>query len=381
MSTSTQAIVPPFGDRMIGLDLRRANAIKDDATSIGSEAVEDAARRVLNAWRRAQTTLPGGEVARQLAMLCSAIQAHLTGEPWNTVPLSQPTVARRLLDDLRRELIERWRERELIASETASTQIGILAAIEHVQEILTGPESPGSFLDLSGASAMDLVAEIAHDLRSPLTAILTLAEAMRRGQSGRVNDVQRRQLGLVYSAALALSTTASDVMELANDGDFLSEERSRLAISEIFESVRDIVLPMAEEKGLEVRLQPRGADRRLGHGLALSRVLLNLTTNALKFTSEGHVEIAANPREGVTVEFSVRDTGRGITPDGFNKLYQPFRQDPGYDGYCFSGTGLGLVICRRLVAAMGGSLHVETRPDWGTRFYFALDLPPADGRH
>lgn len=236
-------------------------------------------------------------------------------------------------------------------------------------------EDPRALLS-SGSESLELVAEIAHDLRSPLTSILTLAEALRSGRSGEVNEIQQRQLGLIYSAALALSSTASDVVELAHGGDRLAQrEPSPFSVREILESVRDIVRPMAEEKGLELRFSSAAADRRLGYPLALSRVLLNLTTNALKFTDEGYVEIAALPTGRTELEFAVRDSGRGINAKAMTTLYEPFRRED--CGYVFSGTGLGLVICRRLVEAMGSQLELETRPGWGSRFSFRVELPPA----
>jgi signal transduction histidine kinase len=229
---------------------------------------------------------------------------------------------------------------------------------------------------LSGPDGLELVSEVAHDLRSPLTSILTLAETLRSGHSGAVNEIQRRQLGLIYSAALALSATASDVIELARGGDRLAQnEPTPFSLRDILESVRDIVRPMAEEKGLELHVKSETTDRRLGYPLALSRVLLNLTSNALKFTDAGFVEIAAVDTGRTELELSVRDSGRGINPDAMTTLYEPFRRED--RGYVFSGTGLGLAICRRLVEAMGSELEFETRPGWGTRFSFRLELPPA----
>jgi len=232
---------------------------------------------------------------------------------------------------------------------------------------------------LSSHKGLELVVEVAHDLRSPLTSILFLAETLQRGQSGRVNDLQHRQLGLIYSAALGLSTLASNVMELARGGTRLADDHpAPFSVADVLESVGDIVRPMAEEKGLAVRLLPPVPDHRLGPAQALSRVLLNLTTNAIKFTEEGVVELVAKSQQGDAVEFSVRDTGRGINPDTIETLFMPFR--PGHEGsrLAFSGTGLGLALCRKLVQAMGSELRYETNPDWGTRFYFELGLPPAE---
>jgi signal transduction histidine kinase len=179
---------------------------------------------------------------------------------------------------------------------------------------------------------------------------------------------------------LALSSTASDLIELAHGGDSLAQkEPSPFSVTEMLESIRDIVYPLAEEKGLELRLEKGVSEYRIGYPLALSRVLLNLTTNALKFTEVGYVEIAVGPvrRCPRAVEFSVRDSGKGVDPDSLDTLYQPFKRAAGRQGYCFSGTGLGLVICRRLVEAMGAKLELETRLGWGTRFSFQLDLPPS----
>jgi signal transduction histidine kinase len=137
------------------------------------------------------------------------------------------------------------------------------------------------------------------------------------------------------------------------------------------------VQPIAEEKGLEVGLSGPSDGLRIGYPVALSRVLLNLTTNALKFTDEGSVQVSAEERGPAQVEFSVRDTGRGIPPQAMAMLFEPFRRRQKERDYAFSGSGLGLSICRKLVEAMKSDLKVETSQGVGTRFYFVLDLPRA----
>jgi len=240
------------------------------------------------------------------------------------------------------------------------------------------PEPESLAACLAGPSGHELVVEMAHDLRSPLTSILFLAEALQNGQGGPVSESQRRQLGLIYNAALSLCATASDVLELARGGQRLTDRQAApFSIAAILASVRNMVLPLAEEKEIEVRLVYPVPDRRIGHAQALSRVLLNLATNAVKFTGAGYVEIAARPPSPTRLEFSVRDTGEGIDPAPLRTLYQPFRKSATGLQQHFSSSGLGLAICRRIVRAMGSELRVETRPQWGTRFHFALDLPPA----
>lgn len=343
-------------------------------------ALLSAAKRVLtDSLGTARGRAHWSEAADELASLTLALQAaaakqkpELKGE---TAPGLRNTLLKLLEDELMRDpslageaLMDRAVE-DVVAAVDEVRHAMVLDGDARVEELLTGP------------AGGELVAEIAHDLRSPLTSILTLAEAIRRGQSGEVNEVQRRQLGLIYNAALALSATASDLIELAHGGDRLAQaEPLPFSMTEILDSIRDMVYPMAEEKGLGLKFRMDVSDRRLGYPLALSRVLLNLTTNALKFTEDGYVEISVRrtATDPMKVEISVRDTGRGIDSNALATLYQPFRRATGRRGYCFSGTGLGLAICRRLISALGSNLQLETRPGWGTRFYFVLALPPAN---
>ena len=282
---------------------------------------------------------------------------------------------RQLLEQFRSEIVHVWREADLRPS--ALEMLETLEAIESVSCALVPDEAEQFVDDLAQPEGLELVVEVAHDLRSPLTSILFLAETLQRRLSGDINDLQHRQLGLIYSAALGLSEMTSNVLELVRGGTRLAEdEPTPLSVRDVLQSVLDIVRPMAEEKGLIMRLNPPVSDHRSGHPLALSRVLLNLTTNALKFTEDGFVEIVARETGRTRVEFSVRDSGRGISPTALDALYSPFRPRTHQGGSAFSATGLGLALCRRLVHAMGSELRVQSKPEWGTRFYFELDLPP-----
>src|SRR3989442_805740 len=196
----------------------------------------------------------------------------------------------------------------------------------------------------------------------------------------RLLELLRSEVIQSWSAAAAAPAevlAALTAIELARGGDELVEKQPvPFSVAAALESVRDIVRPIAEEKQLAVRVLPPTRDHRLGHPVALSRVLLNLTTNALKFTEAGYVEIVTQELGPSQVEFAVRDSGKGIAPEVVESLYQPLRPAVGRPGYSFSQTGLGLTMCRKLLAAMGSELKVETRPGWGARFHFVLTLPP-----
>ena len=322
--------------------------------------------------------LHAAEATQLLDWLTQAATQAARGETLARGGPAATVLGRHLLELLRAEVVRSWRAGE--QQPEPEQVLELLEALLLVRAAIEPDWSQYFSSRLSGPDGLDLVVEVAHDLRSPLTSILFLAETLGRGQSGDVNELQRRQLRLIYSAALGLSTLASDVIELARGGDQLVEkEPSPFSVAEILESLHDMVRPIAEEKGLTVRYTVPPSDRRLGRPLALSRVLLNLTTNALKFTDEGYVEITTHVTGLTSVEFAVRDTGHGITQEALANLYQPFRRSrarAGRGGYYFSGTGLGLAMCRKLIEAMGSELKYESRPDWGTRFSFELNLPP-----
>ena len=315
------------------------------------------------------------EAVALLRDLGNAVRAALTPGQEAAVP-PRSILARALVTILRRQLTGALAQQH--GGIDAAEVVRLYGALEQVARALE-PDWAQYFSDrLSGPDGLELVVEVAHDLRSPLTSILFLAETLQRGRSGPLTPVQERQLGLIYSAAFGLSSVASDVIELARGGDRLVDlDPIPFSVGDIFESVRDIVLPIAEEKGLAVHVHTPDATFRVGHPVALSRVLLNLTTNALKFTNEGAVEVQGIPLDGDRVEFSVRDTGRGIPPQAMASLFEPFRRRQKPGEYAFSGSGLGLSICRKLVEAMGATLQVETEAGVGTRFHFVLELPRA----
>jgi signal transduction histidine kinase len=229
---------------------------------------------------------------------------------------------------------------------------------------------------LTGTDAMNAVIEIAHDMRSPLASILFLVDTLRRGQSGPVTPVQERQLGLIYGAALGLNTLACDVIDALRGGQRLVDgPPAPFSIAEVIFGVCDTVRPISEEKSLPLKHVLPIRDARVGHSVALGRVLLNLTTNALKYTQEGSVTLGCTELTGDRVAFWVEDTGSGIPEHVMSMLFDGFR--PSASGTRFSNAGLGLAICQSFLGALGSRLEVESAPARGTRFSFEIELPRA----
>ncbi|OLC07852.1 MAG: hypothetical protein AUH42_02825 [Gemmatimonadetes bacterium 13_1_40CM_70_11] len=325
----------------------RQHAGLEALDTVPSPLLQAAARRVEARWHNEYGDRFGAEqVAGLLRVLGCAVWERQQGSQAPVDARAHSVLGRRLLELLRAELIRTWGE-----DSTAAVQMpAMLAGIERVRESIEPDWTPYFASRLSGPDGLELLVQVAHDLRSPLTSVLFLADTLLRDQSGPVNELQRRQLRLIYGASLGLSALADDVITLAKGGDHLVEDNPvPFSVTAMFMSVRDIVRPIAEEKDLSLRFVVLSTDHRRGYPLAVTRVLLNLTTNALKFTEEGFVTV-----------------------------YQPFRRVAGPDrsAFCFSRAGLGLAISRELVRAMGSELSVATRPERGTRFSFTLHLPP-----
>ena len=317
-------------------------------------------------------------IPRVLAAIGLAVDRRFPSYLLSLEPRPPRLVTQRLLAFVQSELLRSWSD----ATPTSPLRLlRHLKALEDVRDALEHDAAEQFGAQLGGANGLDFLVQIVHDLRSPLTSILFLAETLMQERSGPVNERQQRQLGLIYSAAFGLSSLTSDTIELARGGDQLADDRpTPLSVSELLESVCDIVRPIAAEKGLTVGVMLPTSDLRLGHALALRRVLLNLTTNALKFTERGSVDIVAAEQSPTRITFTVRDTGPGINPEALASLFHPFRRSAKAGRYLFSGTGLGLALTRRLVRAMGSELCLETRPGVGTQFWFDLELPPAEPR-
>jgi signal transduction histidine kinase len=343
-----------------------------------SRALTAAASAVVGSWHQADHAAVSVAALRAtVGVLTVAVRASTRGEPVSVADIPAFVPARRVLEQLRRSFLAHVDESE--GAGTATDVLAVVRAFERIQEALDLDAAHRFMARLSGHDAQQLVVEMAHDMRSPLGSILILAERLRAGPEGTVPPQQQRQLGLIYSAAFGLSSLAGDVIELARGGTTLMDQQPLpFAVSDVLQSICDILRPMAEEKRLELTWKAPSADLRVGHASALNRVLLNLATNAIKFTNAGSVRITCREHDRLAVEFSVTDTGRGIPPHVLTYLFEAFRQRQMPGDYAFSSAGLGLSICQKLVRAMASELKVETELERGTRFHFTLQLPQPD---
>ena len=344
---------------------RAASWVSDHWTGDAREEVRHALRVLCIALRHApRDPGPGAENALGVGDL-----------PWR-VPVAE------LACRLRRRLVEQLRTDALpLGADASEIALGIIGSLDRVETTARADGARSVMDQLGGTHALELLVEVAHDMRSPLGSILFLVERLR--DSGELDGPQARQLALVYGAAFGLSTVVSDVMELARGGDRLAHGASApFDLDALVEDVRAIVAPLAEERGVALAVQVGALGQRVGRATALQRVLLNLITNALKFTPAGTVQVEIHPATAADggadhIAFTVADSGRGIPPNVLEQVFQTFRRGPDLRSHAFSSAGLGLAICQKLVAAMGGELAVESAVGEGTRFRFTLELPRA----
>jgi signal transduction histidine kinase len=319
--------------------------------------------------------LTAADAAQTLGSMCIAVRrAYVTGRAGS---VSTEPLAALILDQLREAFIEELDDARYALKPGQLSWA--LHAFDLVRKEMEGDESQRFLTQLRSSNALDLLVEIAHDMRSPLTAILMLSQMARRAHLQAPDTVQARQLGLVYSAAFGLNALVNDVIALARDGDRLIDPRPvPFSMSGLMNSVAGIIRPIAEERKLALVVDAPTSGWRVGQPIALSRVLLNLASNALKYTQTGEVVISAVALRPDDVRFEVRDTGPGIPPDVMPALFEPFvRRSPTARSRRFSRTGLGLAISRKLLRDLDSELQVETAAGQGTRFFFDLTLPVA----
>lgn len=228
----------------------------------------------------------------------------------------------------------------------------------------------------------EFVSRMSHELRTPLNAIIGFAELLG-GEA--LPDSQRNYVDSINNSGRHLMELINAVLDHAKiEAGGLTLERIAFDLPATIAAVRSIVFERAASRGLhfiaEVPADLPG--RVLGDPMRLRQVLINLLINAVKFTEQGTVELRVAVNDGQLV-FSIRDSGIGMDQETLAKLFQPFVQADETISRRYGGTGLGLLITKELVAAMGGSIDVESAVGVGTCFWIHLPLQlatPADSR-
>lgn len=263
-------------------------------------------------------------------------------------------------------LISRIRERNLEALELAQNQLK-----EQIQEAETARERAERSDQVKSA----FLASMSHELRTPLNAIINFTRFVSKGTLGPVNEEQVETLDNVIISGKHLLNLINDVLDMAKieSGSLTLFVSDDVSIPEIIKEVSITGRALLDDKPVELKTEVAGAlpDIRGDHQ-RVRQIMLNIISNACKFTDEGHITISARQYADEII-VSISDTGRGIAKEDQAMVFEAFKQTT--DGLRQGGgTGLGMPITKNLIEAHGGTIHLESEPGKGTTFYIHLPI-------
>jgi PAS domain S-box-containing protein len=275
-------------------------------------------------------------------------------------PIFVSISARRVLDQ----------DGKLLYYEGSLTDISERKAKEHAELAREKAEA-------ASEAKSQFLATMSHEIRTPLNGILGMAQLLMRGP---LSAEQRARVQAIDESGRTLLSILNDVL------DFMKIEAGQMQLEQrvfspagAIDALRPMLESIAHEKGLDliVRLESGLPQTVVGDRRALNQVMLNLATNALKFTTDGYVALRARVIESLAdfarLRFEVEDSGIGIAAEAQARIFDHFCQADSSITRRFGGTGLGLAICRRLVELQGGQIGVSSTPGAGSLFWFEID--------
>lgn len=233
--------------------------------------------------------------------------------------------------------------------------------------------------EFANQAKTQFLAHMSHEIRTPMNAILGFAQIL---QHEALSADQHEMIGMIREAGDSLLQIINDILDLSKiEAGKLRIDQTAFTVTPLLSRVNRMMQNQAAAKGLSFQVEQPSEDSGslIGDPSRIEQVLMNLASNAIKFTERGTVkllaQISAVDPTTVRLRFEVHDTGIGIAPEVLEKLFQPFTQGDDSTTRRYGGTGLGLAISRRLVELMGGRIEATSHVGQGSIFWFELTLP------
>ena len=220
------------------------------------------------------------------------------------------------------------------------------------------------------------LANMSHEIRTPMNGVIGMIDMLATSALSRA---QEEMVSVTRDSARTLLAIIDDILDWSKiEAGKMTLENTAITIREMVSNTIELVAPLARGKNIEPawRVFPEVPAVIIGDPTRLRQILLNLLTNAVKFTAHGQVIVRVRPDQG-NLLFEVQDSGIGMTEEQQARLFKPFSQADASTTRRFGGTGLGLAISKRLVEIMNGRVGLESAPDRGSTFFFSIPLVPA----